>query len=79
MLDTVWNGLVLVGTLVVESPLASAAGSKRFRAIADAILKLPAASCVLDAEAVACDESGNPDFYQLMRGAPHGWCACALT
>jgi bifunctional non-homologous end joining protein LigD len=49
--------------------------TKRFRAIADAILKLSATSCILDAEVVACDAEGNPDFAELMRGAPHGCCA----
>lgn len=49
--------------------------TQRFRSIADAVLRLPATSCILDVEAVACDEAGNPNFYELMRGARHGCCA----
>ena len=49
--------------------------TKRFRSVADAVLKLPVASCIIDAELVACNEDGNPNFYELMRGAPHGCCA----
>ena len=49
--------------------------TKRFRSIADAVLKLPVQSAIVDAELVACDPEGNPDFYELMRGARHGCCA----
>ena len=49
--------------------------TKRFRSIADAVLKMPANSCILDVEVVACDEDGNPNFNELMGGAPHGCCA----
>ena len=49
--------------------------TKRFRAIADAVLKLPVQSAIIDAELVACDPEGNPNFYELMRDARHGCCA----
>ena len=49
--------------------------TKRFRSIADAVLKLPVASCIIDAELVACDKDGNLNFYELMRGTRHGCCA----
>ena len=42
--------------------------TKRFRTIADAVLRLPANSCILDVELVAF-------FDELMRGARHGCCA----
>lgn len=49
--------------------------TRRFRGIAAAVARLPVASAVIDAELVACDANGAPDFYALMRGAPHGCCA----
>ena len=49
--------------------------TRRFRSIADAVLKLPVQSCIIDAELVACDKDGNPNFYELMRGTRHGCCA----
>jgi ATP-dependent DNA ligase len=35
----------------------------------------PFDSAIIDAELVACDGNGNPNFYDLMRGASHGCCA----
>ena len=32
-------------------------------------------SCIIDAELVACDAEGTPNFYALMSGAKHGCCA----
>ena len=49
--------------------------TKRFRSIADAVLKLPVTSCIIDSELVACDKDGNPNFYELMRATRHGCCA----
>ena len=36
--------------------------TKRFRSIADAVLKLPVESCIIDAELVPCDKDGNPNM-----------------
>jgi ATP-dependent DNA ligase len=49
--------------------------ARRFRSIAAAVTRLPATSAILDAELVACDAKGAPNFYTMMRGAPHGCCA----
>ena len=49
--------------------------TKRFRSIADAVLKLPTPSAIIDAELIACDAEGTPNFYALMGGAKHGCCA----
>ena len=49
--------------------------TKRFRSIADAVLKLPTPSAIVDAELIACDAEGAPNFYALMGGAKHGCCA----
>ena len=64
-----------VGDDVVVFSKTGADFTKCFRSIADAVLKSPANSCILDVELVACDQAGNPDFYELMRGAKHGCCA----
>jgi bifunctional non-homologous end joining protein LigD len=47
----------------------------RFKAVAEAVAKLPARSAIIDAEIIACDAEGLPNFYALMRHAPHGCCA----
>ena len=47
----------------------------RFGAIASAVAALPFESVILDAELVACDPDGTPNFYALMRGARDGCCA----
>jgi bifunctional non-homologous end joining protein LigD len=47
----------------------------RFRGLAAAIEALPVESVILDAELVACDDDGTPNFYALMRGAKDGCCA----
>ena len=44
-------------------------------AIAAAVERLPVASAIIDAELVACNADGTPNFYAMMRGAPHGCCA----
>jgi bifunctional non-homologous end joining protein LigD len=50
--------------------------TRRFRGIAAAMAtKLQASSAIIDAELVACDVSGAPNFYALMGGAKHGCCA----
>jgi bifunctional non-homologous end joining protein LigD len=48
---------------------------RAFRAIAAAVERLPVASAIIDAELVACDPDGTPDFYAMMRGAKDGCCA----
>ena len=47
----------------------------RFRSIATALAALPFESLILDAELVACDPDGTPNFYAMMRGAKDGCCA----
>lgn len=47
----------------------------RFRSIAEAVARLPIPFAVIDAELVACDETGAPSFGALMTGARHGCCA----
>jgi bifunctional non-homologous end joining protein LigD len=47
----------------------------RFASIALAVARLPVTSVILDAELVACDGDGAPNFYALMRGAKDGCCA----
>lgn len=42
--------------------------TKRFAMIRDKVLSLPAASAIIDAERVACDSDGQPDFDALMKG-----------
>jgi len=42
--------------------------TQRFRLIADGVASLRCQSCLLDGEAVACDDQGTPDFELLMRG-----------
>jgi ATP-dependent DNA ligase len=49
--------------------------SRRFRSIAAAVERLPITSAIIDAELVACNADGAPNFYAMMRGAPHGCCA----
>ncbi len=43
--------------------------TKRFRRLKDALSAMPVDSIILDAEVVACDESGQPNFRTLMNGA----------
>ena len=49
--------------------------TSRFRSIAVALAALPFESLILDAELVACEPDGLPNFYALMRGAKDGCCA----
>ncbi|AHB48165.1 ATP-dependent DNA ligase [Hyphomicrobium nitrativorans NL23] len=49
----------------------------RFRDIARAVSGLPVKSCVIDAEGVALDAAGRPDFRALAGGQKHdrvAWC-----
>lgn len=48
--------------------------TRRFRSIAAVVERLPVASAIIDAELVACNADGTPNFYAMMRGAPHGCC-----
>jgi bifunctional non-homologous end joining protein LigD len=41
--------------------------TQRFRLIVDAVASLPCRSCLIDGEAVACDDQGIPDFTLLIR------------
>lgn len=47
----------------------------RFRSIAAALQALPARDAVIDAEAVACDADGMPDFRAIMARRPRTLCA----
>lgn len=47
----------------------------RFPEIRDSTACLPGPFAVLDAEIIACDQQGLPDFRALMGGAEHGLCA----
>jgi bifunctional non-homologous end joining protein LigD len=49
--------------------------TRRFRSIAAAAEQLPVASAIVDAELIACNPDGTPNFYAMMRGAQHGCCA----
>jgi bifunctional non-homologous end joining protein LigD len=49
--------------------------TRRVKAIAATIERLPVSSAIIDAELVACDPDGTPNFYAMMRGAKHGCCA----
>ena len=49
--------------------------SRRFRSICDALSDLHVAAAIIDAELVACDDTGKPDFRALMAGGRHGTCA----
>ena len=49
----------------------------RFRDIAKAVAELPCKTCILDAEGVALDAEGRPDFRALVGGQKHSrvaWC-----
>ena len=43
--------------------------------VALALAAVPVTSAIIDAELVACDAEGAPNFYALMGGAKHGCCA----
>jgi bifunctional non-homologous end joining protein LigD len=47
----------------------------RFPEIRDSIACLATHTAILDAEIIACDHQGLPDFRALMSGAKHGMCA----
>jgi bifunctional non-homologous end joining protein LigD len=46
--------------------------TQRFRLVADAVASLRCQSCLLDGEAVACDDQGIPDFKLLIRKRRYG-------
>jgi bifunctional non-homologous end joining protein LigD len=49
----------------------------RFRDLARAVAALPCKSCIIDAEGVALDSEGRPDFRALVGGQKHSrvaWC-----
>jgi bifunctional non-homologous end joining protein LigD len=46
--------------------------TQRFRLIADAVASLCCQSCLIDGEAVVCDELGIPDFKLLIRSRRYG-------
>lgn len=46
--------------------------TNRFRLIADAAASLHCDSCLIDSEAVACDDTGVPDFKLLIRNRRYG-------
>jgi bifunctional non-homologous end joining protein LigD len=49
--------------------------TSRFGMIRDKVLSLPADSAIIDAELVACDSDGKPDFQALMNGERENLCA----
>jgi len=49
--------------------------TRRFRALCTSILTLQAHAAIVDAELVACDSDGKPDFRALMSGARSDLCA----
>jgi bifunctional non-homologous end joining protein LigD len=49
--------------------------TRRYPAIRDSVLSLPARSAIIDAEIVLCDSDGKPDFKALMEGATSDLCA----
>jgi bifunctional non-homologous end joining protein LigD len=46
--------------------------TNRFRLIADAVVGLRCRSCLIDGEAVACDDQGIPNFKLLIRNRRYG-------
>jgi bifunctional non-homologous end joining protein LigD len=49
--------------------------TRRFIAVCHSLAELPAKSAVIDAEVVACDTDGKPDFKALMGGRQTVLCA----
>ena len=49
--------------------------TKRFATIRDKVLSLPVDSAIIDAELVACNSDGKPDFDALMNGERENLCA----
>jgi bifunctional non-homologous end joining protein LigD len=52
--------------------------TRRFPAIATAVLALPVSSCIIDGELVAPGASGEPDFRELLHGRVRGACVYAF-
>jgi bifunctional non-homologous end joining protein LigD len=46
----------------------------RFPTVSQAVAALPVAGAIIDGEIVACDETGKPDFYTLLRRRAAGVC-----
>ncbi len=51
----------------------------RFPMIRDRVLSLSASTAIIDAELVACDSDGKPDFKALMDGQRENLCGCAAS
>jgi bifunctional non-homologous end joining protein LigD len=49
--------------------------ARRFPAIQDSLVSLPARSAIIDAEIVVCDSDGKPDFHALMKSTTTDLCA----
>jgi bifunctional non-homologous end joining protein LigD len=49
--------------------------TRRFRTIRDSLIALPVTSAIIDAELVAGDTDGKPDFTALMQGSYGNICA----
>ena len=52
--------------------------SSRFPFIAMAVSKLPVRSCLIDGEAIVCDENGLADFELIRRDGAADWAVRAL-
>ena len=48
--------------------------TRRFPAIAAAVLGLPTRSCIIDGEVIVPDATGEPDFRALLHGRTQGAC-----
>ena len=51
----------------------------RFPMIRDRVLSLSASTAIIDAELVACDSDGKPDFKALMDGQRENLRGCAAS
>jgi bifunctional non-homologous end joining protein LigD len=51
--------------------------TERFSFVRDSIAALPASSAIIDAELVACDDDGRPDFGALMARTSNSGNVCA--
>jgi bifunctional non-homologous end joining protein LigD len=52
--------------------------TSRFPLMVDAMARLRSRSCIIDGEAVACDENGIANFERI-RYRRHGACTCRLS
>jgi bifunctional non-homologous end joining protein LigD len=53
--------------------------TERFSFVRDSIAALPASSAIIDAELVACDDDGKPDFGALMARTSNSGNVCAAV